>query len=250
MECLKPGYHLVWRDEFDYQGLPDASKWNYDLGNHQWANRELQAYTNRPENVYVKDGVLTVRALKERDGEREYTSARLVTYGRQSWQYGFFEIRAKLPKGKGSWPAAWMLSDAIVKGTPWPRCGEIDIMEHVGRREDRLLFSLHSDRHNHTRTDTVKYTKACNVEGVCNGFHDYQMEWTPEYIEFFVDGTSICSFHKADDPDDRTEASWPFDQPFYLIINIAVGGTMGGEVDEAALPYVLEIEHVRVYQKD
>lgn len=250
MECLKQGYHLVWNDEFDYQGQPDASKWNYDLGNHQWANRELQAYTNRPANVYVDNGKLVIKALKEKDGEREYTSTRLVTSGKKSWQYGFFEIRAKLPSGNGSWPAIWMLPDAIKKGTPWPRCGEIDIMEHTGRQEDRLLFSLHSDRHNHRRSDTVKYTKVCNIPGVCTDFHDYQMEWTPEYIEFLVDGLSICKFSKSDDTEDQTEAAWPFDQPFYLIMNIAVGGSLGGEVDEAALPYVMEVEHVRIYQKN
>lgn len=249
IEEIKKEYRLVWSDEFDYEGEPDNTKWGYDIGNHQWANRELQAYTKRPGNVYVKDGKLTIKALKEKDGDREYTSARLVTYGKQSWQYGLFEFRAKLPKGKGSWPAIWMLADSIRNGVPWPRCGEIDILEHTGQHENRLFFSLHSERHNHTRKDTKQYTEIYYKEGVCEEFHDYHMEWTPDYIEYYVDGISVCRYNKADDTENQSESSWPFDQPFYLILNIAVGGTMGGEVDETSLPYVMEVEHVRVYQK-
>jgi len=249
-EMIKEGYHLVWRDEFEYEGAPDPQKWNYDLGNQQWANRELQAYTDRPDNVFVKDGKLNIKAMKETDGEREYTSTRLITYGRQSWQYGMFEFRVRLPKGKGSWPVVWMLSDAIRTGTHWPKCGEIDIIEHTGKQENRLLFSLHSERHNHQRTDTKKYTEVGEYAGVCEEFHDYSMEWTPEFIEFYVDGISTCRFQKSDDLEDQTESSWPFDQSFYLILNIAVGGSLGGEVDEASLPYVMEVGHVRVYQKD
>lgn len=250
MGNLRQGYHLVWSDEFDYEGMPNPEKWSYDLGNHQWANREQQAYTNRPSNVYVKDGKLVIKAQRERDGEREYTSTRMISYGRQSWQYGLFEFRVKLPKGKGSWPAVWMLSDSIKTGTPWPNCGEIDIIEHTGNHENRLLFSLHSERHNHRRSDTLKYTKIHEQLGVTEEFHDYAMEWTAEYFEFYVDGKSICRFNKTDDVEDQTEASWPFDQPFYLILNIAVGGGLGGAVDESMLPYVMEVDYVRVYQKN
>jgi beta-glucanase (GH16 family) len=250
MEELKKNYQLVWSDEFDYEGEPDSKKWNYDIGNHQWANRELQAYTNRPSNVYVKNGKLKITALKEKDGEREYTSTRLVTHGKKSFLYGLFEFRVKLPKGKGSWPAVWMLSDAIKNGTSWPKCGEIDIVEHTGSHENRLLFSLHSERHNHTRKDTKQYTEVYNADGVCDDFHDYHMEWTPDYIEYYVDGFSVCRFNKSDDSEDQTESSWPFDQPFYLILNIAVGGSLGGEVDERTLPYVMDVEHVRVYQRN
>ena len=249
MVNIKQGYELVWSDEFDYEGMPDSKKWSYDLGNHQWANRELQAYTDRPGNVYVKDGKLIIRAIKEQDGEREYTSTRLISYGKQSWQYGLFEFRVKLPKGKGSWPAVWMMSDAIKTGTSWPRCGEIDIIEHTGIKENELMFSLHTEKHNHTRYDTKQYVEAKNYDDICEGYHDYMMEWTPDFIEFYVDGKSACRYNKTDDPEDQTEAAWPFDQPFYLILNIAVGGNLGGEVDEAMLPYVMEVEHVRVYQK-
>lgn len=247
---IKEGYRLVWSDEFEYEGAPDSEKWNYDIGNHQWANNELQAYTNRPENVHVKDGKLIIRALKEKDGEREYTSARLITYGKQSWKYGYFEFRVKLPKGKGSWPAVWMLSDAIKEGAKWPRCGEIDIIEHAGKEENQLFFSLHSERHNHTRKDTKQYTVFKQYPGICEEFRVYAMDWTPEYIEFYVDGKSQCCFNKTDDKEDQSETAWPFDQPFYLLFNIAVGGSLGGEVFEEELPFVMEVDYVRVYQKE
>lgn len=250
MKDIKEGYHLVWSDEFEYQGAPDPKRWNYDLGNHQWANAELQAYTDRPANVTVTDGRLIIKAVKEKDGDREYTSARLTTYDRQSWQYGLFEFRVRLPKGRGSWPAVWMLPDSIRSGNRWPHCGEIDIIEHCGRKENQLFFSLHSERHNHTRSDTKKYTVFQEYPGVMEEFHDYLMEWTPDYVEYYVDGKSMCRFNRSDDPEDQTETAWPFDQPFYLILNIAVGGSMGGEVVEAELPFIMEIEHVWVYQKE
>lgn len=248
MENLIRDYNLIWSDEFEYEGAPDETKWSYDVGNHRWANGELQAYTNRSSNVYVKDGKLIIKALKEKDGEREYTSTRLITYGKQSFTYGLFEFRVKLPKGKGSWPAIWMLSDAIKEGMPWPKCGEIDIIEHIGRRRDNLFFSLHSEKHNHTRKDTKQYTTFYDHNGVCDEFHDYVMEWTPEYFEFYVDGKSVCRYNKSDDNDDSFER-WPFDQPYYLIMNVAVGGGLGGDVYEEELPFVMEVEHVRVYQK-
>jgi len=250
MKNIKNEYHLVWNDEFNQDGAPNPEKWNYDLGNQQWSNNELQAYTQRPSNVEVRDGKLIIKALKEKDGEREYTSTRLITHGKHSWQYGLFEFRVKLPQGKGSWPAVWMLSDAVRTGTPWPECGEIDIIEHTGAHQNQLFFSLHSERHNHRRNDTNKYTVFTQQMGVSEEFHDYMMEWTPDFIEFYVDGKSTCRFNKSDDTQDQTTASWPYDQPYYLIFNIAVGGALGGEVDETTLPFIMEVEHVRVYQKD
>lgn len=246
---IKEGYSLVWNDEFEKDGPPDPEKWSFDVGNHQWYNGELQAYTNRKDNVYVKDGHLYIIARKQKDGEREYTSARVTTSGKKSWKYGYFEIKAKLPKGKGSWPAIWMLPDSQKQGRRWPECGEIDIMEHAGCNEDRIVFSLHSAKHNHTRNDTVQYSTTREVEGVCSSFHTYGMEWTPDFIKYYVDDILLCQYNKTDDKEDMTEAAWPYDQPFYLILNIAVGGSMGGEVDEKSLPYVMEVDYVRVYQK-
>jgi len=241
-------YQLVWEENFEYEGALREADWNCAVG-ERWANNEQQAYTDRKTNVEVKDGRLHLRSLKEKQGIREYTSGRVNTYGKHSWQYGYFEIRAKLPKGFGSWPAIWMLPDSIHEGVPWPMCGEIDIMEHIGRKENKVWFSLHSERHNHTRKDTKQYTIIQDFENVCTEFHTYGMEWTEEYIDFYVDGERACGFRKDEDPEDRTEAAWPFDQPFYLILNIAVGGGLGGEIDEASLPYHMEVDYVRVYQK-
>lgn len=275
-------YKLVWSDDFNYEGQPDSSKWSYETGNFQWPNKELQAYTNSPENVFVKDGCLNIRSIKKRDGEREYTSAKINTREKACWQYGYFEIRAKFPKGCGSWPAIWMMpykkSRPIPEGIPirsdgrpdfknfteehwklfprppikdrWPNCGEIDIVEHIGRRPDSLLFSLHSAIHNHQRKDTIPYTKVVDFEpGFFESFHNYSMEWTADYVEFFVDGKSYCRYNKSDDIDNQGYESWPFDKPFYLIINTAVGGGLGGPVDDTALPFLFQIEYVRVYQK-
>ena len=245
---IPTGYELVWEDNFDYSGSLREQDWSCEVGEH-WANNEQQAYTDRLQNVEVRDGKLHIQSLKETYGIREYTSGRINTYGKHSWQYGYFEIRAKLPEGHGSWPAIWMLPNSIHEGKPWPECGEIDIMEHIGRKQDDIWFSLHSGRHNHTRKDTQQYTVIKPYENMTTQFHTYGMEWTEDYIEFYVDGVSACVFRKADDTEDQTEHAWPFDQPFYLILNIAVGGGLGGEIDDTSLPYHMEVEYVRVYQK-
>ena len=241
-------YALDWSDEFDYEGRPDPEKWDYEVGNHQWYNNELQAYTDKPENVFVSGGRLHIVALKKKDGEREYTSTRMVTYGKRDFTKGLFEIRCKLPKGQGSWPAIWLLGSSIKTGTPWPRCGEIDIVEHAARWQDELFFSLHTNRHNHTRKDTKQYSTIKKVAGVSEDFHDYLLEWTDDYMEFYVDGISCCRYNKSDDTEDQSAESWPFDEPHFMICNIAVGGTMGGDVDDSTLPYEMEVEHIRYYK--
>ena len=241
-------YTLDWHDEFDYEGRPDPEKWDFEVGNHQWHNNELQAYTDRPENVFVSGGRLHIVALKKQDGEREYTSARMVTCGKRDFTKGLFEIRCKLPKGQGSWPAIWLLGSSIKTGTPWPRCGEIDIVEHSAGRQDELFFSLHSNRHNHTRNDTKQYTTFIKAAGVSEDFHDYLLEWTDDRMEFYFDGISCCRYNRSDDTEDQSAESWPFDEPHFLICNIAVGGTMGGQVDDSALPYEMEVGHIRYYK--
>lgn len=275
-------YKLVWAEDFDYEGAPNPEKWSCEVGNFQWPNKELQAYTDRPDNVFVKNGKLTIRSLKQQDGEREYTSAKINTRDKACWQYGYFDIRAKFPVGPGSWPAIWMMpyqkqtpvpegipvrSDGhpdfknfteehwekfprIPKENRWPDCGEIDIVEHIGRCPDLLLFSLHSGMFNHRMDDPNPFSNSkIYKDGSLNDFHNYAMEWTPDYFEFFVDGIRQFKYERPDLPEDKMYDAWPFDKPFYLIINTAVGGGLGGPVDDDHLPYVFEIEHVHVYQK-
>ncbi len=239
-------YQLVFSDEFQVDGAPDPQKWAWDVGADKWGNQELEYYT-AGANAQVEGGRLILTARRESMGGKDYTSARLVTYPMHGFQYGRFEIRAKLPRGKGSWPAIWLLPEDFRQGRPWPLCGEIDIMEHVGWHEGWIHSSLHTQRYNHTLG--TQLTHAQPLEDVCGRFHDYGLEWTPEKLEFFYDGEPVARFTKGAEGRDTSEQGWPFDKPYYLILNLAVGGTWGGEVDEQALPYRFEIEHVRIYQR-
>jgi beta-glucanase (GH16 family) len=246
-------YRAVWADEFDRPGLPDPARWRHDTSMNRtgWANAELQYYADRrPENARVEDGKLIITARREptrqfadSNGQR-YTSARLVTQGLAVWRYGFFEVRAKLPCGRGSWPAIWMLGDED-GGPRWPAIGEIDIMEHVGFDEGRVHGTIHSQAFNHV--DGTQRGASIQVADVCGSFHDYQLHWTPEAITIGVDGRGFFRFANDGRGDN---ASWPFSRPHYLILNIAVGGGWGGQqgVDDAAFPYAMEVEHVRVWQ--
>lgn len=245
---MKEGYTLVWSDEFDYRGQPDAVRWSFDVGT-SWHNNELQAYTDHLSNAEVENGQLHIRALKEKCGPRNYTSARMTTYGKQSWQYGYFEIRAKIPSGVGSWPAFWFMPDASRSGVRWPLCGEIDMMEHTLTEQDVLVYSLHCERLNHMLpADEQRSTKYFS-KGASSEFRTYGMEWTPDYIEYYLDDVSVCRYEKGVPPKGLEEEYWPFDQPFYLIMNVAVGGFMGGPVQDEELPFEMIVDYVRVYQK-
>lgn len=234
-----------WQDEFNYTGKPDATKWSYDLGDHGWGNNELENYTDKIENAKVENGNLVITAIKEPSGKQQYSSTRLVSKGKGDFLYGKFEIRAKLPKGRGTWPAIWMLASENKYGNKgWPDNGEIDIMEHVGFDQDRLHGNIHTKAFNHA----IKTNKGNNivVKGLSEGFHVYTCEWTPETVTILVDGNAYFTFKK--------EAAyqwpeWPFDKPFHLILNIAVGGNWGGQkgVDDSIFPQKMEIDYVRVY---
>lgn len=241
---MDTSYSLVWEDSFETTGRPDQSKWSYDIGHGKrgWGNEESQFYTNKDENCRVEDGRLIITAIQNVD--TSCTSARIHSYGKASWKYGRFEIRAKLPGGKGTWPAIWMLSDGIREGVPWPLCGEIDIMEHVGRDPEKIHFSLHTADYNHRKDTQITSTK--KISGILEGFHTYRMDWDEEGFQYFVDDEPMCTFCKEGKT--RIE-EWPFDQPFHLILNLAIGGHWGGEVDDAVFPAVMEVEFVRVYKK-
>lgn len=238
-------YQLVWSDEFEQPGPPDSTKWNYDIGGHGWGNNELQFYTKgRPENARVEGGKLIIEARKEPWEGANYTSAKLVSRGQQSWLYGKFEVSAKLPKGRGTWPAIWMMPEKDTHGG-WPASGEIDIMEHVGYNPGVVHASVHTEAYNHIigtqKTDTLA------VPDAMDAFHAYAVEWTADSLFFFIDGQRYHSFAN----EHKSYKEWPYDHSFYLILNIAVGGNWGGQkgVDDSIWPQKMEVDYVRVYQR-
>ena len=240
-------YELVWSDEFDYNGLPDTTKWSYDtIGNDWgWGNNELQYYTNGDiRNALVSDGTLKIIARDEPCGDFNYTSARLITKEKGDWLYGRFEIKAKLPDGRGLWPAIWMLPTDWEYGG-WPQSGEIDIMENVGYDPYTIIASVHTSDYNHMiRTER---NNKVTLEDNRTAFHVYGVEWDETTIKGFVDDEVYFVFEKeADKPN-----VWPFDKRFHLLLNIAVGGNWGGQqgIDETIFPATMEIDYVRVYQK-
>jgi len=248
MERLKQspvnnGWELTWSDEFDYKGLPDSSRWNYDVGDHGWGNEEKQFYTKADTlNALVKNGSLFITARKTEEGK--YTSARLVTKGKGDWLYGRVEVRAKLPSGRGIWPAIWMLPTDWAYGG-WPASGEIDIMEHVGYNPDSIFMTVHTTLFNHM-INTQK-SAGFVVTDPYNTFHEYAIGWEKEKIDFFMDGQLRFSFPRSG----KDPAGWPFDKPFHLLLNIAVGGGWGGKqgIDENIFPQRMEVDYVRVYGK-
>lgn len=250
-------WRLVWSDEFDRDGLPDPAKWSYEEGFIR--NRELQYYTReRWENARATGGLLILEARRERyrnalfelgsaDWRRarefaEYTSAGLTTEGKAAWRYGRIEVRAKLPTGRGLWPAIWMLG-VNRREVGWPRCGEIDIMENVGYDPEIIHANIHTEAYNHVR-GTNKGNRI-RVEEPWSHFHLYAVEWTPRRLDFFVNDRRYFTYEN----EGRGPATWPFDEPFYLILNVAVGGDWGGRqgVDDSVFPQRMEVDYVRVY---
>jgi beta-glucanase (GH16 family) len=248
------GWKLVWSDEFDVDGLPDSGKWAYDTERNfaGWYNNELQYYSAaRAENARVAGGSLVITARKEdlstaglADwGGQRYSSSRMVTRGKAAWTYGFIEIRAKLPCGRGSWPALWMLSAPPQQA--WPDDGEIDIMEHVGFDPGVVHGTMHTLAYNHTKNNSR--TATTTVADACTAFHKYQLTWTANQIKVGVDDRNYYQYSN----DGSGNAEWPFDSPQYLIFNIAVGGDWGGQmgVDDTIFPIQMEVDYVRVYQQ-
>jgi beta-glucanase (GH16 family) len=238
---LKPHEKIVFEETFKSPNL-NRDVWNIEVG-EKWFNAERQCYVDQRKNlVFHENGMRLIADLNPDSDRCRYQSTRMNTRGKKEWQYGTFIVRAKVPKGVGSWPAIWFLPTDIGK-VKWPLCGEIDLMEHVGYNPEVIHFSLHSQKQNHIiHTQRTKFE---TIPGVLDDFHDYKMIWRPEGISFFVDEKHYVTFEKK--PDDL-EDSWPFDKPYYLILNIAVGGTWGGQVNEQDLPYVMDIASIKVYQ--
>ena len=240
-------WEKVWGDEFEGDGLPDASKWYYETGGDGWGNQEKQYYTEEDtDNARLENGNLIIEARKESVQGRNYTSVRLNSEA--SWKYGRVEIRAKLPAGRGTWPALWMLPDETTYGDQyWPDNGEIDIMEHVGYDEGAVHGTIHTEAFNHM--DGTDRGGSITVPDATSAFHTYAMEWTPTEIRVFVDGEQYFTFTNREQ---YGWEEWPFDQKFHLLMNIAVGGTWGGAegIDDSAFPTQMVIDYVRVYKPE
>ncbi len=244
-----PTWQPVWSDEFDTPGLPDPARWSYEVGGHGWGNRELQFYTEgRRENARVENGTLIIEARREEWQGKQYTSARLNS--RAGWTYGRIEVRAKLPRGRGTWPAIWMLPvrGEYAKGG-WPDNGEIDIMEHVGFDPGVIHGTIHSRAYNHV--DRTQRGKTTTVADAQDAFHVYSVVWTRQSIVVSVDNVSYFSFDNERVTSPQADwRHWPFDKDFRILLNIAVGGSWGGQkgVDETIWPQRLAIDYVRVFQ--
>lgn len=234
---VKVNSKLLWSDEFDVDGKPNAGKWTHELGTGEWGwgNDEKQYYTDRLENAEVSNGTLKIRLKKENYSGSNYTSARLVTKGKFDFQYGKIEFRAKIPTGKGTWPALWMLG-ANIDSTPWPQSGEIDVMEHVGNQQNFIHSTLHYP--NHSGGNAV--TQKTELKTASTEFHVYSAEWTPTTIKFAIDDKVYHTF--------SNNSSLPFNHNFFIIMNMAIGGNFGGAIDPNLSEAVFEIDYVRVYQ--
>lgn len=227
--------NLVWSDEFNTDGAPDSSKWGYDLGAGGWGNAEAQHYTNSANNVIVQGGNLRITARAENFSGSNYTSARLKSENKFEFTYGKVEVRAKLPEGGGTWPAIWMLGQNYATNT-WPACGEIDIMEHKGNEQNKIYGTLHYPGNSGGNGNSNSTT----ITGASTQFHVYKAIWSPSSVKLYVDDVL---FHTV-----ANNGTLPFNADFFLILNVAMGGTFGGAISPSFVQSSMEIDYVRVYQ--
>lgn len=239
---MKP-YQLVFEEDFSKQISLNPTIWNREVGS-KWSNNESQCYTDSQNHCFIKDGTLHLVAQLYSQTNCKYQSARINTLNKKHFQYGKFIFRAKMPNGKGSWPAIWFLGTNVKEHVRWPLCGEIDLVEFAGNRSGTISSAIHTESYNH-RNQTQK-GKRIQLPTASSEFHDYQLEWTPEFLSFSVDNNEYLHIEKQETD---TAREWPFDQPYYLIINLAVGGWYGGEIDDSTFPYELEVASIKVFQK-
>jgi beta-glucanase (GH16 family) len=244
-------YELVWSDEFDGTTL-DLTKWSVETGGNGWGNQEKQNYTNRPENLRLENGSLIIEARKEVYQTNNYTSARINTREKSVFKYGKIEARISLPAGKGTWPAFWMMGTNITSAR-WPLCGEIDIMEHVGSQPTMISHATHTSEKNGSKGNNWHNQKTvANVEG---NFHTYAIEWEKQFnegadcISFYINGVKSATVWEPHV--NSTAQVWPFNADFFILLNLAIGGTMGGAIDDAMFdnPVMMKVDYVRVYQR-
>lgn len=238
-------WQLYWSDEFDYSGAPDPEKWNIEVQSPGWVNNELQYYTDRPENIRVQDGILVVEGHREDYKEANYTSGRIHSQNKGDLLYGRVEVRAKLPAGRGTWPAIWMMpTDFVGYGKGWPDSGEIDIMEHVGYDQGQVHATVHNKAY--YWVNGMQRKGSVMVGDVSENFHEYAVEWNRERMDFFIDDVHYFTYIN----DGAGWESWPFDKPFYVILNLAIGGNWGGAegVDPGIWPRKMEVDYVRMYR--
>ncbi|MFP4346192.1 MAG: family 16 glycosylhydrolase [Anaerolineales bacterium] len=241
----RPGWSLVWQDEFDGEGI-DPEKWAFAIGGWGWGNAELQYYTDRAENARVEEGHLVIEARREEERVqgREYTSARLKTQDLHSWTYGRIEARIQIPYGQGIWPAFWMLGSDI-ESANWPRCGEIDVMENIGREPTLIHGTVHGPGYSGASGVGDAYSLP-GGEPFADDFHVYAVEWEPEEIRWYVDDEHFLTVTPED-----VAGEWVFDHPFFLLLNVAVGGQWPGYPDETTeFPQRMLVDYVRVYQRE
>lgn len=237
----RDGWVLIWQDEFDGEIL-DPDRWVMEIGGHGWGNNEKQFYTDRPENVRLEDGQLVIEAHDEFFVRRHFTSGRIKTQGKFSFTYGRVEASMKLPYGQGIWPAFWMLGDNFAE-VGWPSCGEIDIMEHIGRQPRHIHGTVHGP--GYSGGGGVGHFTTFPENTLYEAFHVYAVEWEPEVIRWYVDDRLFFTLTPAQVP-----GAWVFDQPFFILINLAVGGYWPGNPDESTqFPQQLIVDYVRVYQR-
>lgn len=242
-------WNLTWSDEFDGPRI-DASKWAFATGGGGWGNHELESYTDRDENAYIDHGMLVIKAARERfrgadHVERPYTSARLQTRNKFTQAYGKFEARIKAPAGAGIWPAFWMLGDNFDK-SGWPDCGEIDIFENIGTEPSTVHGTVHGPGYSADRGITGQYSLP-NGQRLADDFHIFSVEWEPDLIRWYIDSRLYHTVSRANLPP-RTR--WVFDHPFYLLLNVAVGGDWPGEPNQSTqFPQLMLVDYVRVYRR-
>jgi beta-glucanase (GH16 family) len=231
-----------WSDEFDIDGAPNPNKWGYDVGGGGWGNHELEYYTNTTNNASIANGILSITTKKESMGGMNYTSSRMVSKTPADMLYGRVEVKAKLPSGKGTWPAIWMLPNDYAYGN-WPKSGEIDIMEMVGYDPNNVHFSIHDQANfaGNSKTSTM------NIPTAMTNYHIYRADWTPDGIKGYYDDVLVFTFLN-----DKTgnSATWPFDKPFHILLNLAIGGDWGGAqgVDDSIFPTEMQVDYVHYYK--